>query len=72
MVLQADLPKTTADAAEDGGWPVLSLFSGAGGLDLGFKRAGFRTGLAIDIDPAAVETYQRNHPGARVKQLDLS
>ena len=43
--------------------PVLSLFSGAGGLDLGFQRAGFQPVIAIDINPAAVETYQNNHPG---------
>lgn len=54
------------------GLPILSLFSGAGGLDLGFRRAGFIPLLAIDISPAAVRTYQRNHPGTRVEQLDLS
>jgi DNA (cytosine-5)-methyltransferase 1 len=52
--------------------PILSLFSGAGGLDLGFYRAGFIPRLAVDISPAAVKTYQRNHPYTCVKQLDLS
>ncbi len=52
--------------------PILSLFSGAGGLDLGFYRAGFIPRLAIDISPAAVKTHQRNHPYACVRQLDLS
>ena len=28
---------------------VLSLFSGAGGLDIGFEKAGFRTVFATDI-----------------------
>lgn len=51
---------------------VLSLFSGAGGLDLGFVEAGFQPRLAIDRDPAAVATYRRNHPHARVERLSLS
>ncbi len=51
--------------------PILSVFSGAGGLDLGFKQAGFLPVLAIDIAPAAVRTYQRNHPQSRVIELDL-
>ena len=39
---------------------TISLFSGGGGLDLGFKRAGFNIVYAIDIDEAAVESYKRN------------
>lgn len=39
---------------------VLSLFSGAGGLDAGFEALGFRPRLALDIDPVAVETYNFN------------
>jgi len=41
---------------------VVSLFCGSGGLDLGFEKAGFEPLLALDIDPAAVETYNRNRP----------
>lgn len=51
--------------------PVLSLFSGSGGFDLGFRLAGFRPRLAVDIDLPAVETYRANHPGTHVVQLDL-
>ena len=51
---------------------ILSVFSGAGGLDLGFRMAGFTPMLAIDIDPAAVATYQHNHPGTRVACMDLA
>lgn len=36
-----------------------SLFCGAGGLDIGFSRAGFKTVWANDIDPDACETYSR-------------
>ena len=39
---------------------VVSLFSGAGGLDLGFKLAGFELLWANDIDSDAVETYREN------------
>lgn len=38
---------------------VVSLYSGAGGLDLGFAKAGFRPILANDIDPFAIETHKR-------------
>ena len=54
------------------GRPVLSLFSGAGGLDLGFQKAAFQAMLAIDINPAAVETYQNNNPGTITVAMDLS
>ena len=54
------------------GWPVLSLFSGAGGLDLGFRLAGFSPRLAIDFSPAAVQTYRANHSQAEISQLDIS
>ena len=39
---------------------VVSLFSGAGGLDLGFQMAGHEIIWADDIYEDAVETYRRN------------
>lgn len=39
---------------------VISLFSGAGGLDLGFTKAGANIIWANDIDEKAVETYKEN------------
>lgn len=39
---------------------VVSLFSGAGGLDLGFIKAGHQVIWANDIYTDAVETYRRN------------
>lgn len=39
---------------------VVSLFSGAGGLDLGFKRAGHDIVWANDLYEDAVKTYRRN------------
>lgn len=41
---------------------IVSLFSGAGGLDLGFKQAGFTIAVAIDADAAAICTHKKNFP----------
>jgi DNA (cytosine-5)-methyltransferase 1 len=39
---------------------VVSLFSGAGGIDLGFKHAGLNIVWALDNDHDSVETYKKN------------
>jgi DNA (cytosine-5)-methyltransferase 1 len=39
---------------------AISLYSGAGGLDAGFARAGFEIAWANDNDRWACETYKRN------------
>lgn len=41
--------------------PVISLFSGAGGMDLGFAAAGFDLRLSTDIDHHSCETLCINH-----------
>ena len=41
---------------------VISLFSGAGGLDLGFKKAGFEIIWANEYDKDIWETYEKNFP----------
>lgn len=40
---------------------AVSLFSGAGGMDVGFSSAGFDVVFANDIDKAACETFNLNH-----------
>ena len=40
---------------------LLSLFCGPGGLDQGFKKAGFSTRIAFDIDKDCVATFNHNH-----------
>ncbi len=41
---------------------VVSFFAGAGGLDLGFQKAGFNVIWANEYDKEIWETYQKNHP----------
>jgi DNA (cytosine-5)-methyltransferase 1 len=48
------------------GETILDLFSGAGGLALGFAWAGFETLAAVDHDRAALATYAHNDPREQV------
>ena len=52
--------------------PIVSIFSGPGGMDLGFRRQGFLPILAIDSDPVAVETYNFNDKRRVARRRDLS
>lgn len=60
-LLPLNIPSCTTGMIRDVSKPsVVSLYSGAGGLDLGFIEAGFEIVFANDSDPFAVETYRRN------------
>ena len=50
---------------------IVSLFSGAGGLDLGFKQAGFTVSVAFDSSNAAIRTHRKNFPRTRAVVADL-
>lgn len=41
---------------------IISLFSGAGGLDLGFEKAGFTIAVAVEADSSCCETLRLNRP----------
>ena len=41
---------------------VVDLFCGAGGLHLGFKKAGFEIKLAVDNNPIVAKTHEYNFP----------
>lgn len=51
---------------------LLDLFCGAGGLSYGFERAGFEIALGVDMNAAALETFQRNHANAKILCGDLT
>ena len=50
---------------------IISLFSGCGGLDLGFERAGFDIPVANEYDPTIWETYKVNHPATKLIEGDI-
>lgn len=50
---------------------LIDLFSGCGGYSLGFKRAGFYSKLAVEIDLWAADTYRKNHPETIVINEDV-
>lgn len=51
---------------------VLSVFTGAGGLDLGLESAGFRVLLCIENDKDARETLRLNRPHWRLATSDVA
>lgn len=46
---------------------LISLFSGAGGLDLGFEKAGFNISMANEYDKGIWATYEANHSAQLIK-----
>lgn len=54
-----------------GSMNIISLFSGAGGLDLGFEKAGFNVIAANEFDPTIWETYEKNHPNTQLIRGDI-
>ncbi len=50
---------------------VISLFSGCGGLDLGFEQAGFEVPVANEFDSTIYETFKVNHPNTHLVEGDI-
>lgn len=64
------LPQSTVRATRSispGKGPrILSLFSGAGGLDIGFETAGCRISASVESEEYACATLRRNFPGSTI------
>lgn len=50
---------------------TIDLFSGAGGMAEGFRKAGYRTLVATDYDEMAAKTFRHNHPSVPFVQRDI-
>ena len=50
---------------------VISLFSGAGGMDIGFEKAGFKIAFAADSNIASVNTHNFNSTNKIAHCIDL-
>lgn len=50
---------------------LISLFSGAGGLDYGFHKAGFRTLVANEYDKNIAPTFRANFPEVELIEGDI-
>lgn len=51
---------------------AVSLFTGAGGMDIGFERAGVKTVFANELMKEAAETYNANHSGNVMVNDDIN
>ncbi len=56
-----DISDDTGNSS-DTQFSVVSLFSGAGGLDLGLEYSGFNTAVCVEYDPDCRETLRYNRP----------
>lgn len=54
------------------GLSCIDLFSGAGGLSLGLKQAGWHPLLSVEIDKAAGCTYRKNFPNTSLYNEDIN
>lgn len=50
---------------------AVDLFSGAGGLTLGLKRAGFRVVAGIEVTAEIAKTFKANHPEVALLTKDI-
>ena len=52
-------------------YKYIDLFAGAGGMSLGFDKAGFENVLAVEYDECFAETYKFNFPKHNLRVEDI-
>jgi DNA (cytosine-5)-methyltransferase 1 len=62
---------TTEISPEGTTYNIVDLFSGAGGLTLGFTQANYQPVFGVEEDPDAADTYERNFPEATHWEKDI-
>jgi len=50
---------------------IIDLFSGCGGMSSGFKKAGYFSLSAVEIDREISNTFKQNHPDTKVFNKDI-
>jgi len=53
-------------------YTAISLFTGAGGMDVGFEKAGIIPVLANELVKEAAETYKKNHKNGVMVNADIN
>lgn len=54
------------------GMTFIDLFCGCGGLSYGLEMAGHHCLLGVDMEPAAIKSFKRNHPKAEAWNGDIN
>lgn len=67
QIVEAGHSKTTAYSK----LTAVDLFSGAGGLTLGLKQAGFKVLAGVEIEKVPAKTFVLNHPDVHCFQKDI-
>lgn len=65
-------PRKPAAARAARAGPAISLFSGAGGLDLGVERAGYEIRACVEYERDACSTLEANFPGVEIIHGDIT
>lgn len=63
---------TTATLSTAPALTIADLYAGAGGMSLGFERAGAKAVLAVEADERSADTYRNNHKNAIVLNEHIS